>query len=142
MKYRFSILTVVAALCFTFSSAQVKNYAAQWKRVDALIQKQNLPKSALAEVRKIYDLAKKEGQEAQVIKALVYTIGLQSENREDNVILSIKEVERELAVAKEPVASILRSLLADLHWKYFQGQRWKIYERTNTMEFKKDDLAT
>ena len=41
------------------------------------------------EVKKIYQLAKKEKQDAQVIKSLVYMTGLQTENREDNEVFSI-----------------------------------------------------
>ena len=44
-------------------------------------------KSAFAEVKKIYALAKKEKQDAQIIKALVYMAGLQRETREDNEML-------------------------------------------------------
>ena len=51
------------------------------RNVDELITKKKLPKSALAEVKKIYTLAKKEKQDAQVIKAVVYMIGLQRKQR-------------------------------------------------------------
>ncbi len=123
------------------SQQPVKTYAAEWKKAEA-IAKKNLPKSALAEVKKIYTLAKKEGQDAQVIKALVYMTGLQSETREDNEIFSIKEVEKEISTSKEPVSAILKSLLAEMYWNYFQDQRWRLYSRTKTTDFKKEDIAT
>ena len=59
----------------------VKKYDASWKKVEELVKKR-LPQSALTEVRKLYQLAKKEKQDAQVIKSLVYMTGLQIENRE------------------------------------------------------------
>ncbi len=83
-------------------------------------------------------LAKKEKQDAQVIKALVYMTGLQSENREDNEIFSIAEIEKEIATAKEPVSSILKSLLAEMYWNYYQQHRWKLYNRTKTDKFSKN----
>src|SRR5882724_329198 len=75
------------------SQAPIKNYEKEWKLVEGFAKK-NLPKSALTEVKKIYGLAKKDGsagspQDAQIIKSLVYMIGLQQENREDNAVLSI-----------------------------------------------------
>src|SRR5688572_19376185 len=76
------------------AQAPLKNYPAEWKRVHDFIDKQ-LPKSALAEAQKIYALAKKEKQEAQVIKALVTISNLQTETREDNEILSLREFEKE-----------------------------------------------
>jgi len=54
-----------------YSQAPVKTYETEWKKVEALAKK-NLPKSAFTEVKKIYELAKKENQDAQVIKALIY----------------------------------------------------------------------
>ncbi len=134
-------------LCFVFvvaptAAQSVKNYEAQWKKVDELLQKQNLPKSALEEVKKIYALAKKESQDAQLIKSLVYMVSLQQENREENEVQAIKEIEKEIKTSKEPAASVLRALLADLYWQYFQQHRWQLYQRTNTLNFNKDDIAT
>jgi multidrug resistance efflux pump len=90
----------------------IKLYESDWKKIDELIQKKHLPKSALAEVKKLYIKAKAEKQDAQIIKALVYMGSLQQENREENQKLAIKEIENELPVHKEPAASILKSLLA------------------------------
>ena len=120
----------------------IKTYEKEWKKVTALMEK-NLPKSALEEVRKIYSIAKKENQQAQVIKALVTMTSLQQETREDNQVLAIKEMEKEIETSKEPSSSILYSLLADMYWNYFRNHRWNLYDRTKTAaEFKKDDIAT
>ncbi len=123
-------MKILKNLLFTFSfisllsmnansQAPVKNYEKEWKKVEAFIEKQ-LPKSALIEVKKIYDLAKKEKQDAQIIKALVYITGLQSENREDNEVFSIAEIEKEIAASKEPVTSILKSITAQQNQNFTQ----------------------
>ena len=78
------------------SQGPIKKYETAWKKVEDHVKK-NLPKSALAEVKKIYQLAKKEKQDAQIIKSLVYITGLQTENREDNQIFSITEIEKEIS---------------------------------------------
>jgi uncharacterized protein YfaS (alpha-2-macroglobulin family) len=121
--------------------AQVGNYENKWSKMELLIKK-GLPQSALKEVKSIYNLAKKEKQDAQVIKSLVYMVNLQEETREDNAINSIKEIEKEIKQAKGPSASILKSMLAGMYWNYFQANRWKLYNRTNTVNFKKEDIAT
>ena len=41
------------------SQNSIKKYEASWKKVEDFVKK-NLPQSALAEVKKIYQLAKKE----------------------------------------------------------------------------------
>ena len=119
----------------------LKNYEKEWKNVEAFTKK-GLPKSALAEVKKIYNLAKTEKQDAQVIKALVYMTGLQNENREDNEVFSIAEIEKEISKNKEPVVLILKSLQAEMYYNYFQQHRWQLYDRTKTDKFVKTDIAT
>lgn len=123
------------------SQQPVKNYEQQWKNAEAFIKK-NLPKSALEEVKKIYALAKKDAADAQLIKSLVYITGLQQEIREDNEVVSIKEIETEIAGSKEPASAILNSIAAEMYWNYFQQNRWRLYNRSATVSFKKDDIAT
>jgi hypothetical protein len=112
-----------------------------WKKVDELVDK-GLPKSALVEVKKIYALAKKEKLDVQVIKSVLYMIRLQDQNRESAKDSSIREMEKEVAISQEPATSILSSLLADLYLNYYQNVRWTLYNRTQTINFKKDDIAT
>src|SRR5436190_6983392 len=92
-----SSLVILICILITngYSQTPVKNYEKDWKKVDELISKKNLPKSALIEVKRIYTLARKDKQDAQVIKAVVYMIGLQRETREENEALTIKNIEKE-----------------------------------------------
>lgn len=144
---RLKTVLIIALLPLIFiSNAQsqppVKMYSAEWKKVDDFVSK-NLPKSAMTVAEKIYAQAKKDNQDAQVIKALIYMGRLRTETEEnDEVIVTIRQFEKELASSREPVTSILKSELADLYWGYFQQHRWELYDRTNTADFKKDDIAT
>jgi len=131
-----SVINVSKSFC------QVKTYDAEWKRVDALLKERALPQSALTEVKKIYATAKKEGQDAQVIKALVYMTQLQQQTREEAGPKAIAEIESEIPKMRQPALSILNSYLAGLYRQYFQQNRWKIYERTSTAGFDKKDMAT
>src|SRR5690349_14742489 len=89
------ILLLIVLSVFTLVSgfAQTKTYPVQWKKVEDLVKK-NLPKSALEEVRSIYAMAKKDKQDAQVIKSLLYIYNLQEQSREDNNVKSITELEK------------------------------------------------
>lgn len=139
--FKLLLLPLFIFLCGKLA-AQSKNYEAEWKKVDDLIEKKGLPKSALAEVKKIYALAKKDRNDAQVIKSLVYIKGLQQDTREENEKESIKEIENEIRTANEPAGSILKSMLANLYWQYFQNSRYNLYDRTNTVNFLQSDIAT
>ena len=76
-----------------------------------------------------------------MIKALIYMTGLQSENRENNEMLSIREIESEIINSKQPVTSVLKSILAELYWNYFQQHRYQLYNRTKTYNYQKFDIT-
>src|SRR6185312_12953817 len=137
------ILSTFFYFCFFNSNAQKtqNDYAAQWKKVENL-QKQGLTKTALQEVENIYNSAKKNNNDAQIVKTLLFKINLQQNIEEDASVKSIDSIENEIAIAKEPAKSILQSTAAQLYWNYFQQNRYKIYQRTNTINFDKKDIAT
>src|SRR5688572_256109 len=103
--FRFVTLSLCMLLVISICQAQ-DSYSTAWKKVDDLIQKQNLPKTALEEVKKLYIKARNENQDAQVIRALVYISNLQQETREEAGKLAIRELEKEMVSLKEPSLSI------------------------------------
>ncbi|CAN5463744.1 alpha-2-macroglobulin family protein [soil metagenome] len=117
------------------------NYDASWKKVEEQLSK-GLPKSAMEEVNKIYTQAKRENREAQQVKALIYKSQLVQQVEENNWYKNVQSFEKETAAAREPAKQILHSISADLYYNYFQTQRWKIYERSATINFVKDDPET
>jgi Bacterial Alpha-2-macroglobulin MG10 domain/Alpha-2-macroglobulin family/MG2 domain len=136
---------LISFLLFTtYLSAQQKmtNYATLWKKVDSLSTKKGLTQSALEEVNKIYALAKKEKQDAQVIKALLYQVSLQQTTEEEADNKTITQWQLEINTASEPSKSILQSILAEKYLYYFQQHRYQLYDRTKTTNFKKEDIAT
>ena len=70
IKKLFLFITFTSFIAMNANSQQpVKNYENLWKKVESF-SKKGLPKSAMGELKNIYVLAKKEGQDAQVIKAM------------------------------------------------------------------------
>ena len=144
-----NMMTKICALLTFFSltiyyplMAQKKNfYDTEWKKVDDYMAK-GLPKSAMEEVDKIYTQAKKENEEAQQVKALIYKSQLVQQLEENDWYKNVQTFEKETAAAKEPARQILHSISADLYYNYFQNQRWKIYNRSATINFVKDDPET
>lgn len=141
MKYFIGIILFSTISFMKLNAQTIKNYEADWKTVDTHIEK-GLPASALETVKKIYAKAKADKQDAQLVKSLVYMNQLQNENREDNEQQSISQIEKEIAVSKEPVVSLLNSYLAGIYQQYYNANRYKFYNRTNTVNFKKEDIAT
>ncbi|MEP6927202.1 MAG: alpha-2-macroglobulin, partial [Ginsengibacter sp.] len=117
------------------------DYSTQWKKIDGFISK-GLTKSALDEVDKIYNAAKKNSNDPQIIKALLFKITLKQNIEEDASVKSIDTLEKEIATSKEPAKSILESIGAQMYLNYFQQNRYKLYSRTNTVNLNKKDIAT
>ena len=136
-------LLISSFLTLSVLVAQNKNeYKSNWKKVDSLITKRGLSESALAAVNKIYALAKKDKNDPQVIKALLYRMNLQQMKEEDAIQKNIADIEKELTTASEPSNAILNSMAAESYWNYFQQHRWQLYDRTQTVNYKKEDIAS
>lgn len=140
-----SLITLLAIMLLIATNAEsqmpIKSYEAAWEKVEALRNK-NLSASALTEVKKIYTQAKTDKQDAQIIKCLIYFNWLQNDTREDNEQRSINETEKEIADKTGVTKALLYGLLASQYRSYFENNRWRIYQRTETKDFKKDDIAT
>lgn len=117
-------------------------YDAKWAIVDSLANKAGLPQSALKEINGIYTLALQEHNDGQQIKALVYRIVEEDATRQNDDTTAIKELEAAYRSAAQPARSILQSLTAGAYLHYFQLNRWKLYNRTATVNFVKTDIAT
>ncbi|MEO8415287.1 MAG: alpha-2-macroglobulin family protein, partial [Ginsengibacter sp.] len=148
MRFRKYLFPAFSLMMLSFCNASIlyaqkptDEYGARWKKIEELISK-GLTKSALTEVDIIYTSAKKNSNDPQVIKSLLYKITLNQNIQEDAPVKSIDTVEREINIAKEPAKAILQSIAAQMYWNYFQQNRYKLYQRTNTTNFNKTDIAT
>ena len=117
-------------------------YLSEWKTVDSLEQKEGLPKSALAEVEKIYDKAIKDHNEAQQIKAIMYINKYTLSLEEDGQAKVIKYFELECEKANFPKKQVLHSLLGDLYAQYLQNNNYKLRDRTYSSASQSDDINT
>src|SRR6478672_7819008 len=112
MKYW--IITFLIIFIATYGYAQVNDYNTLWKKVNDLIAKK-YTKSALTEVDNIYALAKKQKNEGQLIKALIYKLRLSDAIEENSDVKSIAAIEKEITTAQEPARSILYSIAAEMY---------------------------
>ncbi|WP_081740549.1 alpha-2-macroglobulin family protein [Aquimarina pacifica] len=108
-------------------------YESDWKKVKDF-DRQGLPKSALEIVEIIYDSAKKESNDNQVIKAFLHKAKYTLTLEENAQLTIIKEIKTEINKSEFPKKNVLESILGNLYWQYFQQNRWKFYNRTQTSE--------
>jgi uncharacterized protein YfaS (alpha-2-macroglobulin family) len=117
------------------------SYTKQWQKVDSL---QNLGQlqSALDAVMTIYSQSKTDGHPDQTIRALLYKIRIEADFQENSYEKAIDFAQNELVDAKTPVKQVLYSILAQLHWSYYQNNSWKINQRTPVAGNRSPDINT
>jgi len=116
-------------------------YEKEWAKVDSLKNK-GLNRSALAVVEGIYKKAKEQDNSPQVAKAIINRVALQSQYEEEAYIRAIDSLKIEIASAGYPLKPVLHSITADIYWNYYQQNRWRFYNRTETQSFDNADIRT
>ena len=124
-----------------FSYQFKDDYKSAWKTVDSLEQ-QGLTRSALEVVEQIYEAAKKDNNQPQFIKSIFYKLKYGNYIEEDSHVKIVKDVKAEIDVAQFPANAILKSILANIYWQYYQNNRWRFQQRTETLNFDNEDFQT
>lgn len=134
-------ISTLILICFaSFSQAQ-NPYESQWKNVSNF-EKEGLTKSAAAIVEKIYNLAKKNDDPQQRIKALIYKSKYMLTLEEDAQLNIVNNFKSEIETSDIITKHLLENLLATMYWQYFQQNRYQFYERTTTSTKVSDDFRT
>ncbi len=112
-----------------------------WKKVDNAL-KQELPKTALEELKKILEqaLAQKAYPEAARAEAQIVIIESMMENESnEKAILRLRSA---IAHSQEEVQPVLHALLANWYWSYFESNRWRFQQRTEGAAVDSQDIET
>jgi hypothetical protein len=137
------ILFVLLLMMPVYVRAQ--NIEAITDKIDSLVNI-GLPKSALAEVDKLDDFARKTNNTPQQVKAAIYRMTLQSYLEENALVAIIATLKTEIKQAGFPTKPVLQSILANMYWQYYQQNRYQFYQRTTQVrpddDFTKWDLRT
>ncbi len=146
MRNLYLKLACPVLLCFSLSSALAQNnYLQIQSKIDSL-SSLGLPKSALVEVNKLDQLARKNGNTAQIIRAAIYRITFQAYIEENALAANINTLREDVKRSAYPAKLVLQSLLAETYWKYYHQNRWQISERSRLLkpdpDFTRWDLAT
>ncbi len=134
-------------LLFSTTLQAQNNYQNLWEKVYEQELK-NLPKSALKIVEEIYAKAVKDNNSPQLIKTLLYKSKFSLTLEEDAQLKIINEFKNEIRKSTTPTKNLLENILANLYWQYFNQNRWKFYNRTQTAtkvdinDFRTWDLQT
>ncbi|MEO6358368.1 MAG: hypothetical protein ABIU77_23650, partial [Ferruginibacter sp.] len=113
MYLKHFLLVIFTGLAFTTMAQTPKDYSKNWAKA-AAFEKKGLTQSALKEVVTIYNLAVKDNNDAQQIKAAIYQVKyhnmVQEDSRENNIFYA----DTLIAKAKAPAKNILQSMQAEM----------------------------
>ncbi|MCB0470292.1 MAG: hypothetical protein KDC51_06945, partial [Flavobacteriaceae bacterium] len=127
MKY-----TLALTFCLVFSMGfSQDSYDSLWKEVETL-EKEGLTQSALKKVQFIASKAEKENNKVQRIKTLLYESKYALVLEEDAQLSIANNFKKRIENSVSPEKNMLQNLLANLYWQYFQQNRYRFYDRTNT----------
>ena len=140
-------LLLILIFSIQFSQSQNPEYSSLWKQAEKL-ESEGLPKSALEIVEQIEKKAKADNNKPQVIKSLLFKSKYALILKENAQLSIISDFQIEINANEAPVKNVLENMLASMYWQYFQENRWKFYNRSETTikvddtDFRTWDLKT
>lgn len=141
---QFKYLIVLFLMLLTNNALKAQNgedFSAEWKKVEQLEQK-GLTKDALAVVVTIFDKAAKTNNQPQQIKAAMYQMKYRNMIEEDNAEKNIFYLDTLINRTKAPAKNILQSMQAEAFAAYRNQNRYKLYDRTELVSERSDDIST
>ena len=138
-------ISLLLALLCTANILKAQNYQTLNHRIDSLIEI-GLPKSALNEVDKLDQLARREKNVPMQIKAVIYRMTFQSYIEENAQVAIINRLRLDIEKTSFPVKPVLQSMLADMFNQYYRQNRYQFSQRSRlekpSADFTQWDLVT
>ncbi len=139
---RFSHLLAAAIIVIAFNHPALAGPRdAQWQAVQAAVKK-GLPQTAITNLEPIITAALKEKAYAEATKAIGQKIALQGTIEGNKAEERVVRLEAEIAKSPAEMKPVLETLLAHWYWSYFQQNRWRFMQRTQTAEAPGKDFTT
>jgi uncharacterized protein YfaS (alpha-2-macroglobulin family) len=130
----------VALMLATQLTAQPPR-AEQWKKVDEA-QKKGLPRTAIKELEPIIESSLKEKNYPEAIKAIARKINLEGTIEGNKPEEKITRMNAAIAAAPAEMHPVMNAVQAHWYWHYFQQNRWRFMQRTQTGESPGDDIQS
>ncbi|KAF1079789.1 MAG: hypothetical protein GQF41_3906 [Candidatus Rifleibacterium amylolyticum] len=133
-------LLLIFALLFAFP-AQAQTRADLWRQVDEAKSK-GLPQTAIEHLNKIYELAQKENNMVDAVKALCDRIVQEGNIQGNKPEERITRLETEIESADAKVKPLLKIVLAKWYWHYYNRNTYRFINRSRTEGLDEKDFTT
>jgi hypothetical protein len=135
------ILTAIILLFIGTSVCLAGTRDALWTQVQDAINK-GLPQTAIKLLDEIIPGALADQAWAEATKAICLKIdqnGIIQGGKAEEMIV---QLQAEIAAAQEPMKPVMEAVLGHWYWQYFQQNRWRFLQRTQTAEPPGADITT
>ncbi len=139
MKTRF--LAAALALLTAMSNLLAGPRDDQWKSVNEAAD-EGLPKTAIERLEPIIKGALADKAYAEAVRAIGREIALEGTIEGNKPEEKITRLEAELAKAPAAMKPVMEALLGHWYWQYFQHNRWRFHQRTQTAAAPGADIQT
>ncbi|GAA5506900.1 alpha-2-macroglobulin family protein [Novipirellula caenicola] len=137
---KFGFASVFVLLFATLLWAAEPNEAT-WKEVQDAIN-QGLPKTAVEKLEPIISKAKAEKDYDEAIKAIGMKISLEGTIQGNRPEEKIAHMKAEIEQAPAAMQPMMQAIVAHWYWHFFQQNRWRFMQRTQTEAPVSDDINT
>ena len=129
----FALIGITLTLLYAAEPAKAPQLskAGHWKAYDAALKK-GLPKTAITHLDPIIKLTLAQKQYDEAIKAIGKKISLEGNIQGNKPQEKIRRLEAEIAKAPKEMVPVMDAILANWYWHYFQQNRWRFIQRTQT----------
>ncbi len=135
------ILTVIILLFIGTSVSLAGTRDALWTQVQDAIGK-GLPQTAIKLLDQIIPGALADQAWAEATKAICTKIAQNGKIQGGKAEEMIVQLQMEIAAAPEPMKPVMEAVLGHWYWQYFQQNRWRFMQRTQTAEPPGADITT
>ena len=139
-----AVLPVIGLLLPASHLANAADAAArksQWKKVKEAVDK-GLPKTAIEHLDPIIAGALDDKAYAEAIKAIGQKITLEGNIQGNKPEEKVRRLQAEMDKAPAEMKPVMEAILAHWYWQYFQHNRWRFIQRTQTDAPPGDDFTT
>ena len=131
-------LFLVLLLSCTLSAA---TRSSQWEAVDKALEK-GRPQTAIEQLDSIIAAALKAQATPEAIKAICQKIALEGTIEGGKAEEKILRLQEEIAKRPASMHPVMETVLAHWYWQYFQQNRWRFMDRSQTEVTPGDDFTT
>lgn len=132
---------MIGLLCCIATDALNSPTDSLWKKADQA-EKEGLPQTALRYYQKIYPIELKSRNWPDALRALTRQIIHQSIIEGNRSEIRIRELETHITTAPAELKPMLQCILAEWYWQFYQQNRWRFMNRSQTQSIMDEDIMT